>query len=1263
MSTTEQQPACIDKYEILDILGQGGMGIVFLARDGANGQKVALKTVRVSDVSFIQSIRREIQALARIEHPGIIRIMAEGLYDGMPWYAMEYLEAATLNVHFRKMREMLGTASLDLDPTEQDQVLTGNINERSDTADWWTASLVRLDPDPELALTADYSNGHVQPQTQSSKTDDERLIVTPKVKHTAVVLPDELFYRFIDELLATMIDLCHALAYLHGQGIVHRDLKPHNIMVRTDGSPVIVDFGLSAFLGNEVNREVLSSSPRASGTLMYMAPEQFRNEQVDARADLYSLGCILYEYLLGYHPYPKHQVFAQLTSTSTYDYPLPSKIDQRFPLELDDLLKRLLIADPRFRLGYATDVMTVLTQIRAKMYQNGDRDPIRYQGRPDYAVPAKSYLYRPGFTGRREAISIISSTLQTLLRGQGELVLIGGESGVGKTRFAQEICRIAVQNNVQIMTGECLDQRNRPMEALSQPLQWIADSCRSGGAELCQRIIGHRARVIGLYAPSFLILPGLDTVPEPVALDAESSRYRVLTYLREIFLSIAREKPTLLVLDDLQWADDLTLHFLNHLRISRAYEAVPLLVLGTYRLAEQNEGLVELVRAEHVLNIELKCLEQEDIDHMISDMLALFPLPDHLPRLLHQHAEGNPFFIAEMLRSAIGAGLLSRDYSGGWFLKHKALEEAELEHFLHTDIPGSIYELVARRLTALSPLERSIIECGAIIGRQLSLPLVRNIFGEIEETVFLKAIKELLLKQVLEEIKADRLAFVHDKIREVVLRTMSDQARTTNHRLVALTIEQLPDQEQEEFMYQLGDIWRMAGDMDKARSWYLIGARAAIKKFSMIEAHRLYRAVLELMRIDSRESLEIRLELINQPFYSLARQAPSHDDFTMLEQGALQLKDPEFLAKIYLAFVSVYDLHSMMDKAKHYLDKVNELAQTNDLTGLTLKITYVQCTYYFSRGEINKALELLDAARGEVERKEDKRELGHFLTIKALYLRELRHLTKARACFEEAIEIFKTHAMVKELAVTSMNLGGLLMYIGENDAALPLLQQATDILRKAGSKFLEACSVHDLGMLYYEKHEFQPARTQIEQALAIFREMGNIWGEGGCLISLASISIGLDKLAEAQNQIERALDIFQKLDNKLRRNSCLLFLATLFRWNLEFDKASNALDQIELDRLDEKNAHAENLELLFQRGYLAMARHEPVSQFSDELERIIMAGPAEKFSSYQASIRCFQETVAAYRKGRHDCFFAGELISSLPESLQARLKSGPRSDT
>ncbi|NTX59276.1 AAA family ATPase [Myxococcus sp. CA051A] len=687
--------AKIGPYELLEVLGQGGMGVVYRGWNPATGEAAAVKTVRAATEVPLASIRREIHALRRLRHPGVVRIVAEGVAHGLPWYAMELLRGQTLR----------GAT-------------------RAPSSD---------------ALAASQLNA----------------------------------------TLTLMRRLCSALAFLHANGLVHRDLKPENVFLRPDGTPVLVDFGIAARFGGSRGRETLEVSGAVVGSDTYMAPEQLRGDYVDARADLYALGCMLYEQLTGRPPFiPGRE--GPLPHQHLHLTPVPPSLRvEGMPAELDALVLRLLAKRPQERPGYAEDVSSALEALGAEEGEEGAATTPR--------TPA--YLYRPDLAGRGGELGRLTEALDSAARGQGGRVFLGGESGAGKTRLALELASEAGWRRMTVVTGECVpvamsgaDLHASPLHPLRPLLLAVADRCNERGAAEAERLLGPRGRVLAAYEPSLIQLPGQPEQPEPPPLPAPEARARVLAALRETLRAFAEAQPLLLVLDDLQWADELTLSFLLELD-ARHLASRPVLLVGTYRMDEMGAALRAVVGAPDAVRVEVGRLDATSAGKMVRGMLALREVPGPFVDALVRETSGNPFFIAEYLRAAIDAGLLFRAPSGEWLFEAGGSAGSR-----PLPLPGSIAELIERRLSDLGADGRALAEVASVLGRELDGELLLAT-AALPESSGLEAVEELRRRQVLEESGGGRLRFVHDKLREVAYARIADEQRRVLHHRCAQGLE------------------------------------------------------------------------------------------------------------------------------------------------------------------------------------------------------------------------------------------------------------------------------------------------------------------------------------------------------------------------------------------------------------------------------------------------------------------------------------------
>jgi serine/threonine protein kinase/tetratricopeptide (TPR) repeat protein len=746
----DRRPERIGPYRIVGALGEGGMGVVYRAVHHESGAPVALKTVHTSNERMLSSIRREVHALSRLNHPGVVRVVGEGVDHAQPWYAMELLEGLTL---LRLARSRWG-AALASAPTMLSEA--GGM--------------------PGVGRSGEFT---VREGTGSTEpgVSPEALIGQPAA---AGNLP---------EALTLIRRLCVPLSFLHGEGIVHRDLKPENVFIRPGDVPVLVDFGLVASFEGTSGREALELAGATMGTPAYMAPEQVRGEVVDARADLYALGCLLYELVTGRVPFIASNtlelVGKHLLATPTR----PSELVTGVPAALDDLILRLLAKNPRERIGHADDVAAALIALGADAAHGYDVKP------PE----PRAYLYRPGFTGRDEVFRKLRARIDGARNGQGAVMFVAGESGVGKTRLATEAGRAATGQSLRAIASECTpfnvaeqegaDYNGAPLHPFVRVLEAVADRCQEFGPAETARLLGPRCRVLAPYAPALTRAPGFYDFPEAPSLSAEAGRQRLFRDLAETLAAFAADRGLFILLDDLQWSDELTLTFLESLPAAY-FEENPVVFLGTWRSEEATDALRRLAAMPHADAFELTRMDETAVGEIVAAMLAMQKAPDGFVRFLTEQSEGNPFFVAEYLRTALAEKLIYRDLAGHWrLLTGDDDTRASLERL---PLPRSLRDLVTRRLDGLPEACWHLVEVASVLGRDVQGDLLQEVARQeagIDEVAWLEALRTVLDRQVLDERAAGQFRFVHDRLREIAWHRIPEARRHMLHHLVAERIE------------------------------------------------------------------------------------------------------------------------------------------------------------------------------------------------------------------------------------------------------------------------------------------------------------------------------------------------------------------------------------------------------------------------------------------------------------------------------------------
>jgi len=788
-STTSLGP-----YRVLEPLGQGGMGVVYRARHATSERAVAIKTVRVAAPRWIESLRREVDALTRIRHPGIVRIIEHGVHEGRPWYAMELLEGESLRDFIARV--------------------------------WSPFRRHTMPPKPRtMTRTAPVSELGVALEGAHQDAVLRQIVGDPPVAAGS-----------LREVLELVRRVCATLAFLHGEGFVNCDIKPENILL-VRGAPVLIDFGLSTRFPAASGREAIEAQHGMSGTLLYMSPEQLRGELVDARSDLYAVGCLLYELLTGEAPFggAPHSIREQHLSATAVP---PSRLVRDVPEQLEMLVLRLLAKSPVDRLGFADDLANALVKI------SGSSEPLH-----DFP-PARPYLYRPRFVGRTEAMVALTKLCSAASRGEGSLALVGGESGVGKTRLALELMgsseaaglRVIASESVALSIGDVVRSVPAALHAVRPFLRSVADRCQEGGAETTERLLGHRRSVLALYEPLLNEVPAVGE-PNPIAvLGPVESRQRLLRYLAQTLSAFAQERPVLWVLDDLGWADDLSLAFLQSLT-SEHFSETPALIVGTYRSEEPTEAITGLLANPDVVRFALPPLNIRDVTQMVADMLALPSNAGDFSAYVANAAEGNPFFVTEHVRTAVAQSLFYRDEHHTWRTRNPA--HGSPSDFGALPLPQSLRELLEQRLNDLNPYAREAAVAAAVLGRESLTDLVVEV-ADLSADAASAAVDELIRRHIVEPVAPSNVRFAHDKLREVAY--LAPPAKLQElHGRAAVALERRLGREEPTEWATLAHHFAAAGQYERALWYFRRAGDHARSSFANADAIVLYRRALDLI--------------------------------------------------------------------------------------------------------------------------------------------------------------------------------------------------------------------------------------------------------------------------------------------------------------------------------------------------------------------------------------------------------------------------------
>jgi tetratricopeptide (TPR) repeat protein len=589
-----------------------------------------------------------------------------------------------------------------------------------------------------------------------------------------------------------IVELLQALAYLHRRGIIHRDLKPGNILVVNDHVKVL-DFGLS------ITTDQIEEDPEVvAGTLGYIAPEVLIGDPVSPSSDLFAVGIIAFEVFSGTSPYSSLNTSVLITET------------------LDATPNIDLIRDPHLRA-----VVSILIQKEpAQRYSAAEDAILAFCQAIGVAAPVESRAIRESFiqaarfVGRTSEFNHLVNLLTKALSGAGGSLVVGGESGTGKTRLLDELRIHALVQGVIAVRGQNLAEGNAPYQMWRTPLRMLA---------LNTTLSDDEASVLKPLIPDIGALLGrqIGEAPEVSPLLAQG---RLLTTIEKVF--DRQTQPVLVILEDLHWASAESLGVLR--RLHQRIQDKRVLVLGSFR-DDERPDLPGVLNGIPVMKLER--LNEDGIAELSSAILGADGRQPHLIDFLKRETEGNAFFLVEIMR------VLSEQAG--------RLEKVGDMPLPAQIIAGGIAHVVQTRLSRVPDFARSLLRVAAVEGRQLDLKVLRHFAGSDAE---IEAWVDAMANTAVLDVQDGLWRFAHDKLRDGVLAEVPPEERRQLHRKLAEAIESVHLLDATLYTASLAYHWGHAGDPQKEAHFAALASKESLTSGAYQQALQFATQALRLLQ-------------------------------------------------------------------------------------------------------------------------------------------------------------------------------------------------------------------------------------------------------------------------------------------------------------------------------------------------------------------------------------------------------------------------------
>jgi class 3 adenylate cyclase/tetratricopeptide (TPR) repeat protein len=729
---------------------------------------------------------------------------------------------------------------------------------------------------------------------------------------------------------------------------------------------------------------------------------------------------------------------------------------------------------------------------------------------------------------------------------KARIVTITGEAGVGKSRLlyeftnwldlqaedlrlfraraTEEMAHLPYSLLRELFTRE-FDIHDSDSEAVAKHKleEGISAILPAAQADLTP-IIGY---LIGFnYANSPLLQGILD--------DGKQIRERALNAAGQIFKTLLQDHPVLVLLEDIHWADEGSLDFIEHLAVDCLGYPLMLVCLARKSLFERRPSWGDVLSSP--VQIDLSQLSDRDSQRLVVEILRnVAEIPPGLYDLIVRRADGNPFYVEEAVKMLIDDGAIVPG-AERWQVRQDKLIEGK--------IPPTLTGLLQARLDGLPSHERRILHRSSVAGRvfwdELTSKMVEANGEQSEQRLEIAgALANLQGRELIHQVEQSTFSgtneyiFKHALLREVTYEGLLKRLRRIYHLQVAEWLCERSGEQVGVYAGRIGEHFEYADEALRAAEWYARAGKQSQDTYVPEMAKDYYQRALR--NWEKAEALDLEQQLqqiqvfhgLGQVLHWLGLYDEAIETFQKMAQAALKLGDGRQQARAWQGTAEAQmhrgDVKAAIQSASQAEAKAGESGAELEL----IKALWMKAWGAFRLGEMEKALSLAQRVSELSHQLEDQGQMAHSLNLLGVLESVSGRFNESAVYFEQALEIFNTLGNRRRAMPLMNNLGVILEARGDYPGALARYQAALDTAREIGNRDGEMVYLSNLGSVQVRLGEYTEAEANLRQVIEMAGTSGlDVLSSTHSF--LAKACLGQGKTGEALEAAQRALSLAEE---------------------------------------------------------------------------------------------------------------------------------------